>query len=169
MADQKLQKRLTPGIGSGGARTPCRGTTTWSGFGAGWAIGRASTARGASLIKGGAMTRLTEMGRVPGNTRPQDGSEEPGDVRACEQRKGRRSPGEKRTAAGQATYSLNPQHAAPATSDCTWTSSPDNDYHWITHCGNEFVLVDANPRACHFHFCPYCGGSIILYGVKDTP
>ncbi len=62
---------------------------------------------------------------------------------------------------------LNPASKKHSMDDCVWTKEHGSGFHWVTHCGHEFVLVDENPKTCEFVFCPYCGASIILYDIDQ--
>ena len=45
---------------------------------------------------------------------------------------------------------------------CKWTHEIENQFHWATGCGKEFVLVESNPQKCGILFCPYCGAPVAL-------
>ncbi len=113
------------------------------------------------------MTKLKNRAGLPPTLGPKDESEERRTSRGCEKKEGWRSPGEKRTAARQATPRLFPHPRRSPTETCTWTRERGSQFHWVTHCGEEFVFVDGNPRECRLRFCPYCGGAIVIVDIKE--
>lgn len=46
---------------------------------------------------------------------------------------------------------------------CIWTfvEECEGDGYYETNCGNSFYFAEGNIVDNDFHYCPYCGGSIV--------
>lgn len=50
---------------------------------------------------------------------------------------------------------------------CRW--SPDPDGFWETKCGELFEFTAEGPTENGFHFCPYCGGGLVVLPKRRSP
>lgn len=50
---------------------------------------------------------------------------------------------------------------------CIWTYDDDIDFGgWNTSCGAAFILIEGSPSENDYHYCPMCGGKILIQEVS---
>lgn len=49
----------------------------------------------------------------------------------------------------------------PATDNCTWTLSGDENDTWFSSCGEAYSFIDGGPADNNHQFCHVCGKPLV--------
>jgi hypothetical protein len=47
---------------------------------------------------------------------------------------------------------------------CNWTQE---EYHWVTSCGKDFLSTGGTPKENDMNYCPFCGAILMQGEFKE--